>query len=60
MHVFPESDFMPSAVLAAASPRTQLTLNVQKPSEAEMQIAPVKGGGGGKGRKKKIANGCQW
>lgn len=45
MHVFPESDFMPSAVLAAASPRTQLTLNVENPSEAEMQIAPVKGGG---------------
>lgn len=50
MHVFPESDFMPSAVLAAASPRTQLTLNVQKPSEAEMQIAPVKGGWGGRER----------
>lgn len=44
MHVFPESDFMPSAVFAAASLRTQLTLNVQKTSEAEMQIVPVKGG----------------
>lgn len=54
MHVFPESDFVPSAAFAAASLRTQLTLTVQKPSEAEIANRAGQGWEKKGGRKRKL------